>query len=78
MAFNFKLPGLGGKSSQGEPTISAPTVMEGGGTTKKSGVASGFLNQYSVTKQLQILGGALLLAVVLLGAIIFQDRKSVV
>lgn len=76
MAFNFKLPGLGGKQSQEDATISAPTVMEGGGTTKKAGASIGFLNQYSVNKQLQILGGALGLVIVLLAALIFQDNRE--
>ena len=78
MAFNFKLPGLGGNKTPGpeDQTISAPTVMEGGGATKKPGQALAFLNQYSVNKQLQILGGALLFVIILLGALIYHDNRE--
>ncbi len=78
MAFNIKLPGLGGSKTPGpeDQTISAPTVMDGGGALKKPGQALAFLNQYSVTKQLQILGGALLFVIILLGALIYHDNRE--
>ncbi len=78
MAFNFKLPGLGGSKTPGpeDQTISAPTVMESGGATKQPGQALAFLNQYSVNKQLQILGGALLFVIILLGALIYHDNRE--
>lgn len=78
MALNLKLPGLGGskKSSAVDETIAAQTVMDSGGSKGKKGAALSFLNQYSVNKQLQILGGALLLAVGLLAALIIHDTRE--
>ena len=77
MAFNFKLPGLGGNKTPGpeDQTISAPTVMPGRWRHKETGAGLAFLNQYSVNKQLQILGGALLFVIILLGALIYHDNR---
>jgi twitching motility protein PilJ len=77
MAFNFKLPGLGGGKTPGpeDQTIAAQTVMDGGGA-KKKGASLAFLAQYSVNKQLQILGGALLFVIVLLAALIYHDNRE--
>ena len=78
MALNFKLPGLGGGKQTGpeDQTIAAQTVMDGVGTKAKKGSSLGFLNQYSVNKQLQILGGALLLVMALLAALIIHDNRE--
>ena len=75
MAFKLKLPAFGSKSNAGDQTLAAATVMG----DNKSGVGTpilAFLNQYSVTKQLQILGGALLLVLVLLAALVFHDNRE--
>jgi twitching motility protein PilJ len=79
MAFNLKLPGFGGSknTSPEDQTISAPTVMEGGGTQKPGGGgALAFLNQYSINKQLQILGGTLVLVVIMLAGLIIHDNRE--
>jgi len=78
MAFKLKLPGLGGgNSDRADSTISAPTVMEGGSARSQQFSALAFLDQYSVTKQLQILGGTLLLVgAVFTGLIIHDNRES--
>ncbi|MFA7291723.1 MAG: methyl-accepting chemotaxis protein [Rhodocyclaceae bacterium] len=77
MAFNIKLPGLGGGKQSGpeDQTIAAQTVMDMGGA-KKKGSALGFLNQYSVNKQLQILGGVLLLVLATLAALVIHDNRE--
>ena len=46
------------------------------GTKAKKGSSLGFLNQYSVNKQLQILGGALLLVMALFAALIIHDNRE--
>ncbi len=79
MAFNLKLPGLGGGKQSGpaDQTIAAQTVMDVGGAKAKKGAALGFLNQYSVNKQLQILGGVLLLVLSSLAAVvIYHDNRE--
>ncbi len=79
MAFKLKLPaiGLGKKDEAADQTISAPTIMDAGGSGgSKQGLSLGFLNQYSVNKQLQILGGALLLVIIFLGGLIFHDNRE--
>jgi twitching motility protein PilJ len=78
MAFNLKLPGLGGGKQSGpaDLTIAAQTVMDVGGAKAKKGAALGFLNQYSVNKQLQILGGVLLLVLATLAALVIHDNRE--
>ncbi len=79
MAFKLTLPGfLSGNKAPADQTISAPTVMESArpASKGKSAPALGFLSQYSVTKQLQILGGALLLVMLVIAAIIYHDNRE--
>jgi twitching motility protein PilJ len=78
MAFNFKLPGLGGAGKPGsaDQTISDQTVMDSGGGAGKKGMTLGFLNQYSVNKQLQILGGALLLILATFAGLVYHDNRE--
>ena len=78
MALNINLPGLGGSKTPNpeDQTLSAQTVMDSGGVKKKAGSSLSFLNQYSVIKQLQILGGALLMVVILLAALIYHDNRE--
>jgi len=77
MAFNLKLPAIfSGKKNPADQTISAATVMDTAqpaspGTTEKS-----FLAQYSVAKQLQILGGSVLLMMLIIAVIIYRDNKE--
>ncbi len=79
MAFKLKLPALGGgkKPAAADATIAAPTVMDDGKSARgRTAAGKGFLGQYSVNRQLQILGGALLLAVLMLIVLIYQDNRQ--
>jgi twitching motility protein PilJ len=79
MAFKLTLPGfLSGKKASADQTISAPTVID---TTRPGARSRGtpglaFLAQYSVTKQLQILGGGLLLVMLLIAGIVYNDNRQ--
>ena len=80
MAFELKLPAfLSGRKGSIEQTVSAamgvgkepsPTARAG----KKFGL--NFLGQYSVTKQLQILGGVLLVLMFLVAGIVYHDSRE--
>lgn len=80
MAFELKLPAfLSGRKGSTEQTVSAamgvgkepsPTARAG----KKTSL--GFLGQYSVTKQLQILGGVLLVLMFLVAGIVYHDNRE--
>jgi len=79
MAFNLKLPKfLSGIKNSEDQTESATTVMDGiqPVATKKIGFGLGVLNQYSVTKQLQILGGVLVLVMLIGAAVIYHDNRE--
>jgi len=80
MAFKLTLPGFGGgkkKAAAADQTIAAPTVMEAGKPAKgKKPGSGGFLGQYPVNTQMQILGTALLLVVALLFVLIFRDNRQ--
>jgi len=79
MAFNLKLPALfsGGKPAA-DLTISAPTIMDAGQPAPpRRGVhLLAFLSQFPVTKQLQILGGGLLLIMLVIAGIIYHDNRE--
>lgn len=75
MAFRLKLPAIGKNKEASDQTLAAPTVMSGLGGAKSAQLLA-FLNQYPVTKQLQILGGALLLVLALLTALVFYDNRQ--
>ena len=80
MAFELKLPAfLSGRKGSTEQTVSAamgmgkelaPTARAG----KKIGL--NLLGQYSVTKQLQILGGVLLVLMFLVAGIVYHDNRE--
>ena len=79
MAFNLKLPNfLSGTQAPSDQTVSAQTVMDSGApaSAKTGESASGFLGQYSSTKQLQILGGILLLVIMIVSAIVYHDHRE--
>ena len=81
MAFNLKLPSfLSGKKPASDQTVSAPTVMDAGKpespVTGGAPAALGFLGQYSIAKQLQILGGILLLITLLVGTIVYNQQRE--
>ena len=75
MAFNLKLSGSNDATGQ---TASDTTIMDDAQpiATKKSVSGPGFLGQYSVIKQLQILGGAFLLIVVIIIAFVYRDNRE--
>ena len=75
MAFNLKLSGSNDAAGQ---TASDTTIMDDAQpiATKKSASGPGFLGQYSVIKQLQILGGAFLLIVVIIIAFVYRDNRE--
>ena len=79
MAFNLKLPAfLSGKKAPADQTISALTVMDSPppAAAAKSAPLLSFLGQYSVTKQLQILGGGLLLVMLITAGIVYHDNRE--
>ena len=75
MAFNLKLSGSNDAAGQ---TASDTTIMDDAQpiATKKCASGPGFLGQYSVIKQLQILGGAFLLIVVIIIAFVYRDNRE--
>src|SRR6185369_1873481 len=79
MAFNLKLPAfVSGKKDPADHTISATTVMDAAQPAAIAGSAPllSFLGQYSVTKQLQILGGGLLLVMLIIAGIVYHDNRE--
>jgi twitching motility protein PilJ len=77
MAFNLKLPDfLSGKKDPADQTLSAPTVMDTAQPAAGSTPLFSFLSQYSVTKQLQILGGGLLLVMLIIAGIVYHDNRE--
>ena len=80
MAFNLKLPNfLSGEKPASDQTVSAPTVMDAGqaaGTPPASSGTLTFLSQYTIAKQLQILGGILIVLVLLIAGIVYNDQRE--
>ncbi len=79
MAFNLKLPDfLSGRRSTADQTVSATTVMDDVPpvTEQKTGSGPGVLGQYTVTKQLQILGGILLMLMAIVAGIVYNDNQE--
>ena len=80
MAFELKLPAfLSGRKGSTEQTVSAAMGMgKEPSPTARAGKKIGlnFLGQYSVTKQLQILGGVLLVLMFLVAGIVYHDSRE--
>ena len=79
MALNLKLPKfLTGSNGSADQTVSATTLMDDDlpEAARKSGIGLGFLSQYTVTKQLQILGGILLLMMLIIAYVIYHDNRE--
>ena len=80
MAFNLKLPSfLSGSKPASDQTVSAPTVMDAGQPAPapaSGGGTMGFLSQYSIAKQLQILGGILVVLALLIAGIVYNDQRE--
>jgi twitching motility protein PilJ len=77
MAFNLKLPAIfSGKKAPTDQTISATTVMDTAQPGASSASRGSFLAQYSVAKQLQFLGGSVLLMMLIIAVMIYRDSKE--
>ena len=77
MAFNFKLPAIfSGKKDPADQTIFAATVMDAAQPNSSDTSEKSFLAQYSVAKQLQILGGSVLLMTLIIAIVIYRDNKE--
>lgn len=79
MVFKLKLPAfLSGQKGAAEQTVSAAMGMgKVPSPTSLAGKFSlNFLGQYSVTKQLQILGGVLLVLMFLVAGIVYHDNRE--
>ena len=79
MAFNLKLPNfLSGTQTPSDQTAAAQMVMDSGvpASIKTGESARGFLEQYSSIKQLQILGGILLLIVMSISAFQWHEHRE--
>ncbi len=79
MAFNFKLPKfLTRRNGSADRSGAAATLMDDGPpvVAGKSRSAIDFLSQFSVTKQLQLLGTILLLMMVIIAIVIYHDNRE--
>ena len=77
MAFTLKLPAIfSGKKDFADQTISAATVMGAPQPVASRASGASFLAQYSVAKQLQILGGSVLLIMLIITVVIYRDNKE--
>jgi twitching motility protein PilJ len=79
MAFNLKLPKfLSGSKDLAEQSVSATTVMDDiqSAPVRKGGGGLGFLSQYAITKQLQILGGVLIVVMLIIAGIVYHDNRE--
>jgi len=78
MAFNLKLPDfLSAKRLPADQVISATTVMDDAQVTVATAPSrSGILSQYSITKQLQIFGGILLLLMLIIAGLVYHDNRE--
>lgn len=79
MAFKLKLPAfMSGRKGAAEQTVSAAMdVGKAPSPASRAGkIGLNFLAQYSVTKQLQILGGVLLVLMFLVAGIVYHDNRE--
>ena len=79
MAFSLKLPGfLSGAKKAADITVSAPTIMDSVHSSPgpKGAFSLDFLNRYSITKQLQILGGILILLMLVIAYVVYHDNRE--
>ncbi len=79
MAFKLSLPKiLSGTQSSGDQTVTAQTVVDGEAPEAKTPFAfgAGLLAQYPITRQLQILGTALLALMLVVGILVYRDNRA--
>lgn len=78
MAFKISLPKFSvGPKDTGDQTV----TFQAGGEKDKSattmfGLGQGFLAQHSITRQLQILGSALLVLMLVVGVLVYRDNRA--
>ena len=74
MVFDLKWPKF---LSAAKDRASRPVAAVGAGVGRRSAPASvPFLDRYSVTKQLKILGGLLLLLMLIIATVIYHDNRE--
>ena len=79
MAFKLSLPKiLSGPQDSGDQTVTAQTVVDGEVPEAKAPFAfgAGLLAQYPITRQLQILGTALLALMLVVGVLVYRDNRA--
>lgn len=79
MAFKLKLPRMGaGANDSVDQTVTAATVLEDSSaeSRKSEGFGITLLGKYSIAKQLQILGLALLMLMLIVGVLVFRDNRQ--
>jgi len=79
MAFSLKLPDfLSGQKRSAGGDVSAATVIDivKPAVAKKTGSGGGLFKQFSVVKQLQILGGVLLVVMLVVAAMVYHDSRE--
>ena len=79
MAFKLSLPKiLSGTQDSGDQTVTVQTVVDGDAPETKTPVAfgAGLLAQYPITRQLQILGTALLVLMLVVGVLVYRDNRA--
>ena len=79
MAFKLSLPKiLSGTQDSGDQTVTVQTVVDGDAPETKAPVAfgAGLLAQYPITRQLQILGTALLVLMLVVGVLVYRDNRA--
>lgn len=83
MAFKLNLPKiLSGNKAEGDQTVTVQTetVMDGGSPEGRAKAFGGpgvrFLAQYPIVRQLQILGTALLVLMLIIGVIVYRDNRA--
>lgn len=79
MAFKLSLPKiLSGTQDSGDQTVTVQTVVDGEAPEVKAPFAFGarLLAQYPITRQLQLLGTALLVLMLVVGVLVYRDNRA--
>ena len=79
MAFKLSLPKFkSGTKDSGDQTVTVQTVVDGDvrATDVPSAFGTEFLAKYPITRQLQILGTALLVLMLIVGVLVYRDNRA--
>ena len=80
MAFKLNLtkPLFSGSTGSGDQTVTAQPApeAEAGGAKGVAGFGAKYLAQYPITRQLQILGAALLALLLIVGVLVYRDNRA--